>query len=825
MKILKKKLLAVITLVLMLSIAVSLFASIQTVKAAASYPTFAYVATNANPVGVGQSAFVTVWLSYYPPRGILGSNPFVLWQFTLTITDPSGNIQTKELTSDPIGGVTLTLTPDKVGTWTLQAKFKGAGPVLGANNDTYRPSTSNLFSLIVQEEPVLAWPGAALPTSYWERPIDAQNREWSSISGNWVGMPWVTSPGSSSSYSSMGKFNPYTLGPNTPHIVWRDSAISGGVVGGQYGSVGYYAGDSYDLKHYPLIIMNGVIYKNNQVSSRSITNIGFYATDLRTGKELWRTTNGSILFGQLLDYESLNQHGVIPFLWSSTLDVYDANTGMWLWNFGNVTTGQLIQDEKGNILSYVLNQAQHTLTLWNSTVATLLGKPGGPAANEGQEYWRPTKFATNNWKAGIMYNVTIPPVQGNPSIKNIDVVDGVILAQANLPSNDTYPEGVTVHAAYSTKDGHEMWVKYRTGEDSLTGQQAGFGYTVGPGAYYVQKQETEVIFAYDILTGNKMWVSDPKPNPWGSYYTTIGDDSLLVAYDKLYATSYDGTLRCFDAKTGENFWNTYIGSSGFETPYGTWPLWGSLLAADGKIYAGTNEHSINQPPYRGERLYAFDAETGDILWKVYGIHMDPAIADGYLVTFNTYDNQNYVFGKSQTAVTVSASPKVSASGADVLIEGSVTDQAPGQTCLGIPAAGTPAISDESQGPWMEYLYMQKPMPTNATGVEVKLETIDPNGNFYEISTVTSDINGKFSLMWEPPVPGKYTIIATFAGSESYWMSYEQTAIGVSEPLPSAPEVETPVSNTDAYVMYGVVAIIVAIAIVGAVIILVVKKRP
>jgi outer membrane protein assembly factor BamB len=208
--------------------------------------------------------------------------------------------------------------------------------------------------------------------------------------------------------------------------------------------------------------------------------------------------------------------------------------------------------------------------------------------------------------------LTIPPVEGNPSIKCIDSVDGVILAVGTIAPNETYPDGVTVHAAYSLKDGHQMWVQFRTGADSLNGQQAGFGYTVGPGVYCVQKQETEVIFCYDILNGNKLWVSDPKPDPWGAYYTTIGDNSLLVAYDRLYATAYDGTLRCYDLKTGTNLWNTFIGSSGKETPYGTWPLWGSLLVADGKVYAGTNEHSINQPMYRGERLYCFDAYSGDI---------------------------------------------------------------------------------------------------------------------------------------------------------------------------------------------------------------------
>ncbi len=53
--------------------------------------------------------------------------------------------------------------------------------------------------------------------------------------------------------------------------------------------------------------------------------------------------------------------------------------------------------------------------------------------------------------------------------------------------------------------------------------------------------------------------------------------------------------------------------------------------------------------------------------------------------------------------------------------------------------------------------MQQAMPSNAKGVEVTLDTVDPNGNFVHIGTVTSDISGKFSYMWTPEVPGKYTV--------------------------------------------------------------------
>jgi hypothetical protein len=156
----------------------------------------------------------------------------------------------------------------------------------------------------------------------------------------------------------------------------------------------------------------------------------------------------------------------------------------------------------------------------------------------------------------------------------------------------------------------------------------------------------------------------------------------------------------------------------------------------------------------------------------------------------------------------------------------VTDQSPGDTCLGVPAAGTPAIADEYMTQWMEYLYMQKPCPTMANGVEVKLETLDPNGNFYEIGTVTSDAAGMYKLIWEPPVPGEYTIIATFEGSDSYYSSYGETAIGVTEAAsPTQPIEPEPTEAAEVPLISMEVAIIIAVAvIIGIVAFWTLRKR-
>jgi hypothetical protein len=184
------------------------------------------------------------------------------------------------------------------------------------------------------------------------------------------------------------------------------------------------------------------------------------------------------------------------------------------------------------------------------------------------------------------------------------------------------------------------------------------------------------------------------------------------------------------------------------------------------------------------------------------------------------DNQIYVWGKGPSATTVSASPKVSVHGSSVLIEGSVTDESPG-------APGTAAISDADQEAWMEYLYMQQPMPLGVTGVSVSLDALDPNGNFVHIGTVTSDASGMFKKSFTPEISGDYAIIASFAGSKSYGSSSAETAISVSEAQsPTNNPTATPQSIADMYILPLSIVIILAIAIVGIVLsLLLIRKRP
>jgi hypothetical protein len=247
----------------------------------------------------------------------------------------------------------------------------------------------------------------------------------------------------------------------------------------------------------------------------------------------------------------------------------------------------------------------------------------------------------------------------------------------------------------------------------------------------------------------------------------------------------------------------------------------------------TGEHSQNTPFYKGEPTVCVDAYTGKEIWTIFGnagyrSRAGCAIADGFLVYTNLYDQQVYCFGKGPSAMTVETPTTAVTEGSSLVIRGAVTDIAAGtkqnEQAARFPL-GVPVVSDASQSAWMEYVYMQKPKPTNATGVPITLSVTDANGNFREIGNTTTN-DGFFAFNWKPDIDGKYTVYASFSGSESYWPSHAETAFAVDPAAPTpAPTEALTQSASDMYFVPAVVGIIAAIVIGFAITILVLRKRP
>jgi hypothetical protein len=199
--------------------------------------------------------------------------------------------------------------------------------------------------------------------------------------------------------------------------------------------------------------------------------------------------------------------------------------------------------------------------------------------------------------------------------------------------------------------------------------------------------------------------------------------------------------------------------------------------------------------------------------------------------YNCYDGQIYTVGKGPSQLTVTAPNTATTVGTPVVIRGTVMDISAG-TKQSEQAArfpnGVPAVSDAIMSAFMAAVYEDQAMPSNVIGVPVTISVLDSNGNFREIGTATSDASGMFSLTWTPDIAGDFTVYATFAGSQAYFGSSAETSFtATSAPATPAPTA-TPLSNlattTDLmmYIVAAAIAIIIAIAIVG---LLILRKHP
>ena len=336
---------------------------------------------------------------------------------------------------------------------------------------------------------------------------------------------------------------------------------------------------------------------------------------------------------------------------------------------------------------------------------------------------------------------------------------------------------------------------------------------------------------FDELTGRLLWKSDVMDYPWDC--TGFGAYSTVSAYGMFFRFAYSGVY-AFNWTNGKIVWKYESPAfSQYETPYhdtanttvysynsGGW-------AADGKLYTYNTEHTPTQPITRGWGLHCINITTGEKLWTTKMVGSIGAIAGGYL-TVSGNDGTLYVYGKGKTSTSISAPQTMIPQGQSIVITGTVLDQSPAQP-------GTPCVSKDSMTINMEYLHCQMPVDglwhnETIAGIPVSIDAVDPNGNTAHIAdVVTNGYSGTFGYTWTPTIPGQYTVTATFKGDDSYGSSFAATYASVGEPqvTPTVTTNNNPVDVTThvaTYVLAAAAAIIIAIAIVGALILLAVRKK-
>jgi hypothetical protein len=534
---------------------------------------------------------------------------------------------------------------------------------------------------------------------------------------------------------------------------------------------------------------------------------------------------------------------------------YDADTGTWLWNATNVPSGTTAMGPQGEYLQYVIANAGNTtnpnyrLMQWNSSRLAATGMMATGAISGVVDASTPNRY---DWNVSIDWAntmVSVGPFGLSPTYTVVVAYGSDIMLCYNgtLPntgSPSTFGRvissapyqyfAVNLNASKGTI-GNILWQKTYDAPSGATVFVS--GYDQKSGVFVESLKEPMQWVGYNLRTGDRMW----GPVTYGTraldYYGNDfgGVTDGYIADGKLYYSGEGGVMTCHDVITGKLLWTYGNGGEGNSTGSGIYTGEGgypTMIEAIGHgiVYTSVIEHTVNTPIYKGARVRAINGTDGTELYTLsdYGSSWTQAIADGFTAFMNGYDDRIYSVGRGPSATTVSAGPKTTVEGSSVLVEGMVTDTAAGtkqkEQAARFPN-GVPAVADENMTSWMEYLYMQQPRPTDVTGVEVVISVLDPNNNNYEVGRATSDANGFYSYAFTPPVPGQYTVIATFAGSESYWQSHAETALFVEEaPQPTPEPTPTPASIADMYFLPVSIGMIIAIVIVLALLVLMLLRK-
>lgn len=864
-----------IALILISSIAITF--SIPTIDAQGSLKTYAFVGATPNPVGVGQQTVIRLGITDQlaaPKYGWTG--------LKVTITKPDGTNETLgPYTTDATGGTYAVYTPTVAGNYTLQSFFpQQANPAAINSNGLVIPtgtimlaSSSEAATLAVQTEPIPGATDQALPTEYWSRPINNQYQTWQTIGGN-----WLPASNNAPTYNRIAYGNDYA--PQAPHMLWSRPITSGGLVGGAESPITgtitndrVTIGDAYQGKFLGSVIMLGNLYYDEYASTSKIHQIT--CVNLHTGQVQWSKpllNNLTLTRGQLMQWNSINVVGTYPYLWatanSATLPLlglpstagttwcaFDPFTGSFVYAIYGVPSGSTVFGENGEILIYTVNTAKSYMTMWNSTNIPLLCNlpevgstdieqwvPEGKIVNgtglagttlNGQ----PANYSlTPTGYAGYMWNVSIP---ANLPGAVISVMDDRIIG-------GTYSSAGVSLWALSIKPssaGQLLFSKTWSPPSDWTAGNVTIAWQAtsdkaANGIVVFGEKETRQDYAFSAETGEYLWVS--ASHDYLDFYTMgLGGTSarsVAQIYDgKFYTAGYAGILYCHDAKTGNLLWSyTANNPEAAGSAFSQWPLY-PMFIADGMIYVIHTEHSGYEqslPP--DAPMICLNATTGAIVWRADGLMRGthwggyPIIGDSIIAAMNTYDEQIYAIGKGPSSVTVDAPMTGVTVGNSIIIRGTINDVSPGTQQAAIALRfpnGVPAVSDGNMTAWMRYVYQQASKPTSVQGVSVAISVVDANGNYRTIGSTTSDASGTYSIAWTPDIAGKYTVIATFEGTQSYYGSSAETAfITESAQATSTPAATPAPTMADLYFMPMTIAIIIVIIAVGAVIVLALRKR-
>jgi len=617
-------------------------------------PTSFYVAAAPNPIGVGQYTNIVMWVDRYDPTGT-GAQGEHFRGYKLDITKPDG---TKEVLGpwtcySAVGAMGITYTPDQVGTYTIVASWPGqkieyvvGGTMSDAINDTYLGSTSAPLKLVVQQEPIKEWQEPPLPADYWQVPINAANREWSTRASNWLKGSWL-----------VNNFQTAGTAPESAHVLWTKPitpSLAGGINDAAWPGMPSNAHD-YENPWTAPIIMNGKIYYNAPAVSDTAT-YGYYCRDLYTGEIIWYkngtdnglnnpfTTSGGynlaqsyvgLTQGQLYHYWSVNGQGILAYLImvsGSTWYFLDSN-GNFMLKLINVPGGTAVTDQDGSLLKYSYNPTTGNLLCWNSSQSIPPLSPMGTS----QQQWK------------MRFGATIDAVNDTSWTKvgpSGSVTADMIQPRSGYTMNVTVAKNLPISVSFGAEGGGPTAVL----QDENRVPKMLFGFYKGAGSTISSAPDPDTMSAWAISIDDHVAPYSPLPDQSATQNTNLGFGATMlwnknftvplpgknytwnlggVSYaDKVFMLVCKQTSQLwgYSLTTGELLWGPLA-------PFSQEDFWSrSSNMYYGKVLACGSYSGI---------LAAYDAKTGKLLWtynatapgheSAYGENMPlsiSAVADG-----------------------------------------------------------------------------------------------------------------------------------------------------------------------------------------------------
>jgi outer membrane protein assembly factor BamB len=796
-----KSKISTISLIILLTFSATLIA-LPSVAAQGTQVSYPFIGVVPNPVGINQVIVLHTGIFQQLSQVQMG------WEdISISILRPDG--QTDYITgikTDSTGGTGRTYTPTLVGTYTIKTIFPeqaltaektAPGFPIGT---VFLASESAPLELVVQQDPIEYYPGHPLPQEYWTRPIDAQLREWYQVTGNWL---------------QAGSTAPVVLSdnldaPDSAHILWTKPLTMGGVAGGDGEYWAFSHGDAYEGKWTNRLIINGILIYCHRTNERPLI---YHAVDVHTGEEIWSKVimdNRTIAFGQNLVWAGQNHHAVYPYFWvtiGSDWYAFDPLTGDWQFTIENIPSGTTVTDENGWLYRVNLNYNSGEGYIWSMVDFV-------------EPFDDPTSSNTGSWlPAGSFYGyryrtldaaavdedgnltreaargyITEFTFQSDPRLRNTRA-----MAWGDKVFGLQYSTTEIITWAISLAPGHEGALLYHKtwnapaywDEGQVQIEFEAVSLDEGYAAFWVKDTLEHYFFSTD--TGD--YVSGPTtPEYYMNYYgwTELGERPNIIWDGKFYSSGAGGIVYCFDIADASTIW-TYAA----EDPYqeylfanNWWQFFNWIV--DGKLYSGHMEHSAIEPMPRGAPFLCLNATTGEEIWTASGLFRSTRwggraiMGDSIMVEMDTYDNRLYAVGKGPSAITVESTLMGVPQGRSVTVAGTVTDVSPGTKSENLKLRfpnGVPVAADESMSEWMLYVYKQFEKPMNTMGVDVRIQTINPAGEFAWIGTAQTDSFGKYSYSFIPQMEGIYTIIVTFLGTGSYYGATTETHISV-DPAPA-----------------------------------------